>query len=174
MQRLKDTYSDLAHLYRFHRLLLDAIDEKGFSATTYLKEKQHSLVIAIEGEQAPSRKKKERAPKERKPKEKKPKEEKEKTYVTSYKLYTAGMSIPDIAAARSLTISTIFSHLAKYVETGQIPLEDIVPQDHIDIIRKAIEAAGTDNGLTSIKALCPDDVTYQEISLIAKLDAGKV
>ena len=174
MQRLKDTYSDLAHLYRFHRLLLDAIAENGFSATTYLKEKQHSLVIAIEGEQAPSRKKKERAPKERKPKEKKPKEEKEKTYVTSYKLYTAGMSIPDIAAARSLTISTIFSHLAKYVETGQIPLEDIVPQDHIDIIRKAIEAAGTDNGLTSIKALCPDDVTYQEISLIAKLDAGKV
>ena len=174
MQRLKDTYSDLAHLYRFHRLLLDAIDEKGFSATTYLKEKQHSLVIAIEGEQAPSRKKKERAPKERQPKEKTPTEEKEKPYVTSYKLYTAGMSIPDIAAARSLTISTIFSHLAKYVETGQIPLEDIVPQGHIDIIRKAIEAAGTDNGLTSIKALCPDDVTYQEISLIAKLDAGKV
>ena len=174
MQRLKDTYSDLAHLYRFHRLLLDAIDEKGFSATTYLKEKQHSLVIAIEGEQAPSRKKKERAPKERKPKEKKPKEEKEKTYVTSYKLYTAGMSIPDIAAARSLTISTIFSHLAKYVETGQIPLEDIVPQDHIDIIRRAITAAGTDDGLTSIKALCPDDVTYEEIRLVIKLNVGKV
>lgn len=171
MQRLKDTYSDLAHLYRFNLLILKAIAEKGFTASTYLKEKQHSLVIAIDGEQAPSRKKKERAPKERKPKGKKPKEEKEKTYVTSYKLFTSGMSIPDIAAARSLTVSTIFSHLAKYVETGQIQLKDIVPQDHITVIRRAIAAAGTDNGLTSIKALCPDDVTYQEISLIAKLDA---
>lgn len=166
MQRLKDTYSDLAHLYRFHRLLLDAIAEKGFSATTYLKEKQHSLVIAIDGEQAPSRKKKERAPKEKKPREKKPKEEKEKTYVTSYKLFTSGMSIPDIAAARSLTVSTIFSHLAKYVETGQIRLEDIVPQDHIDIIRKAIASAGAEGGFTAIKALCPDDVTYEEIRLL--------
>ena len=179
MQRLKDTYSDLAHLYRFHRLLLDAIAENGFTASTYLKEKQHSLVIAIDGEQTPSRKKKERAlkekkPREKKPKEKKPKEEKEKTYVTSYKLFTSGMSIPDIAAARSLTVSSIFSHLAKYVETGQIQLKDIVPQDHITVIRRAIAAAGTDSGLTSVKALCPDDVTYQEISLIAKLDAGKV
>ena len=109
--------------------------------------------------------------KEKKPKEKKPKEEKEKTYVTSYKLFTSGMSIADIAAARSLTVSSIFSHLAKYVETGQIQLKDIVPQDHITVIRRAIAAAGTDNGLTSVKALCPDDVTYQEISLIAKLDA---
>ncbi|MGN1228062.1 MAG: helix-turn-helix domain-containing protein [Prevotella sp.] len=171
MQRLKDTYSDFAYLYRFNLLILKAIAVKGFTASTYLKEKQHSLVIAIDGEQGQSRKKKERTPKERKPKERKPKEEKEKTYVTSYKLYTSGMSIPDIAAARSLTVSTIFGHLAKYVETGQIPLKDIVPQDHIDIIRRAITAAGTDDGLTSIKALCPDDVTYQEISLIAKLDA---
>ena len=171
MQRLKDTYSDFAYLYRFHRLLLDAIAENGFTASTYLKEKQHSLVIAIDGEQAPSRKKKERALKEKKPREKKPKEEKEKTYVTSYKLFTSGMSIADIAAARSLTVSTIFSHLAKYVETSQIQLKDIVPQDHITVIRRAIAAAGTDNGLTSVKALCPDDVTYQEISLIAKLDA---
>ena len=131
-------------------------------------------MIAIEGEEKPARNRKERTPRERKPKEKKPKEEKEKTHVTSYNLFTSGMSIPDIAAARSLTVSTIFSHLAKYVETGQIRLDAIVPKDHIDIIRRAITAAGTDDGLTSIKALCPDDVTYEEIRLVIKLNVGKV
>lgn len=78
MQRLKDTYSDLAHLYRFHRLLLDAIAENGFTASTYLKEKQHSLVIAIDGEQTPSRKKKERALKEKKTEREKAEREKAK------------------------------------------------------------------------------------------------
>lgn len=168
MQRLKDTYSDFVYLYRFHLLILKAVAEKGFDVAGYLKDKQHSLVIAIEGEEKPARNRKERTPRERKPKEKKPKEEKEKTHVTSYKLFTSGMSIPDIAAARSLTISTIFNHLAKYVETGQLQLDAIVPQDHITAIRRAIAAAGTDNGLTPIKALCPENVTYAEITLIMK------
>ena len=161
VQRLKDTYSDLSHLYRFHLLLLKAIAEKGFTAATYLKEKQHSLVIAMDT--AVSKGKRIR---NKEKKEKKPKEEKEKTYVTSYKLYRDGMSIPDIAAARNLTVSTIFSHLGRYVETGQIKLEEIVPQNHIDIIRKAIASAGPEGGFTAIKALCPDDVTYEEIRLL--------
>ena len=174
MQRLKDTYSDYVYLYRFHLLILKAVAEKGFDVAGYLKDKQRSLVIAIEGEEKPARNRKERTPRERKPKEKKPKEEKEKTHVTSYNLFTSGMSIPDIAAARSLTVSTIFSHLAKYVENGQLSLDAIIPQDHISAIRRAISAAGTDNGLTTIKALCPDDVTYEEIRLVIKLDVGKV
>ena len=161
VQRLKDTYSDLSHLYRFHLLLLKAIAEKGFTAATYLKEKQHSLVIAMDT--AVSKGKRIR---NKEKKEKKPKEEKETTYVTSYKLYRDGMSIPDIAAARNLTVSTIFSHLGRYVETGQIKLEEIVPQNHIDIIRKAIASAGPEGGFTAIKALCPDDVTYEEIRLL--------
>ena len=161
VQRLKDTYSDLSHLYRFHLLLLKAIAEKGFTAATYLKEKQHALVIAMDT--AVSKGKRIR---NKEKKEKKPKEEKEKTYVTSYKLYRDGMSIPDIAAARNLTVSTIFSHLGRYVETGQIKLEEIVPQNHIDIIRKAIASAGPEGGFTAIKALCPDDVTYEEIRLL--------
>ena len=161
VQRLKDTYSDLSHLYRFHLLLLKAIAEKGFTAATYLNEKQHSLVIALDT--AVSKGKRIR---NKEKKEKKPKEEKEKTYVTSYKLYRDGMSIPDIAAARSLTVSTIYSHLGRYVETGQIRLEEIVPQNHIDVIRKAIASAGAEGNFTAIKALCPDDVTYEEIRLL--------
>ncbi|MGM9732752.1 MAG: helix-turn-helix domain-containing protein, partial [Prevotella sp.] len=161
VQRLKDTFSDLSHLYQFHILLLKAIAEKGFTAATYLKEKQHSLVIAMDT--AVSKGKRIRS---KEKKEKKPKEEKEKTYVTSYKLYRDGMSIPDIAAARNLTVSTIFSHLGRYVATGQIKLEEIVPQNHIDIIRKAIAQAGTEGGFAAIKALCPEDVTYEEIRLL--------
>lgn len=69
MKRLNETYADLYYLYRFHRLLLKSIADKGFTISIYLKEKQHSLVVAMERE--------ERKTKARKAKEKKPKEEKE-------------------------------------------------------------------------------------------------
>ena len=162
VKRLKETYSDLHNLYRFHILLLKVIAEKGFTAATYLNEKQRSLVVAMDISPKSTRPRREK-------KENKPKEEKEKTYVTSYKLYLNGMSITDIAAARSLSVSTIYSHLARYVETGQIHIEDIISQKHIDIIRKAISAAGTQSGATAIKVLCPEDVTFDEIRLIMKM-----
>ena len=57
-------------------LILKAVAEKGFDVAGYLKDKQHSLVIAIEGEEKLARNRKERTPRERKPK--KMAEEKEK------------------------------------------------------------------------------------------------
>ena len=103
----------------------------------------------------PERKKRER--------EKKPKEEKEKTWVTSYKLYKEGKSVDEVASIRGLNRSTIAGHLGRYIETGEIALEELVPPEHISIIRKAIQQAGTADGRGAIKALCPDDVTYDEI-----------
>ena len=99
VKRLKETYSDLHNLYRFHILLLKVIAEKGFTAATYLNEKQRSLVVAMDIPPKSTRPRREK-------KENKPKEEKEKTYVTSYKLYINGMSITDIAAPPSLMPST--------------------------------------------------------------------
>ena len=152
MRRYDDTLSSLTQLCRFHILLLEAIGQKGFSIEIYLKEKQRSQVMAME---KPERKRRE--------KEKKPKEEKEKTWVTSYKLYKEGKSVDEVASIRGLNRSTIAGHLGRYIETGEIALEELVPPEHISIIRKAIQQAGTADGRGAIKALCPDDVTYDEI-----------
>ena len=151
-RRYDDTLSTLTLLCRFHMLLLEAIEQKGFSIEIYLKEKQRAQVMAME---KPERKKRER--------EKKPKEEKEKTWVTSFKLYKEGNSVEEVAAIRGLNRSTISGHLGRYIQTGEIALEELVSPEHIAIIRKAIQQAGTADGRGAIKALCPADVTYDEI-----------
>ena len=158
MRRYDDTLSSLTQLCRFHILLLEAIGQKGFSIEIYLKEKQRSQVMAME---KPERKRRE--------KEKKPKEEKEKTWVTSYKLYKEGKSVDEVASIRGLNRSTISGHLGRYIETGEIALEELVPPEHISIIRKAIQQAGTADGRGAIKALCPDDVTYDEIDNVLRV-----
>lgn len=158
MRRYDDTLSSLTLLCRFHMLLLEAIEQKGFSIEIYLKEKQRAQVMAME---KPERKKRER--------EKKPKEEKEKTWVTSYKLYKEGKSVEEVAAIRGLNPSTIAGHLGRYIKTGEIALEELVSPEHISIIRKAIQQAGTADGRGAIKALCPDDVTYDEIDNVLRV-----
>lgn len=158
MRRYDDTLSSLTQLCRFHILLLEAIGQKGFSIEIYLKEKQRAQVMAME---KPERKKRE--------KEKKPKEEKEKTWVTSYKLYKEGKSVDEVASIRGLNRSTISGHLGRYIETGEIALEELVSPEHISIIRKAIQQAGTADGRGAIKALCPDDVTYDEIDNVLRV-----
>ena len=68
-----------------------------------------------------------------------------------------------MAAIRGLNRSTISGHLGRYIQTGEIALEELVSPEHISIIRKAIQQAGTADGRGAIKAFCPADVTYDEI-----------
>lgn len=167
-QRFCDAYRELVYLYRFHVLLLNAIADKGFSVANYLKDKQHSMVMAMEqgmGKPLRSKKKQEKAKKEEKKKE-----EKEKTYVTSYVLYRKGMTVEAIAHHRSLTVSTVFSHLGRYVATGQIPIEELVPESHVRLIREAMSAVGTSEGKAAVKAYCPPEISYPEIDLVWRLD----
>ena len=161
MQRFNDAYMELLHLYRFHLLLLQFVAANGFTVTSYLKEKQRSMVLAMEQDKRKTAKakKKEQAKKE---------EEKEKTYVTSYKMFLQGMTLDDIALSRQLTVSTIISHLGRYVETGQIPLEDLVSNEHIRAIRQAVSLVGASEGKAAIKAQCPEDISYQEIDLVLR------
>lgn len=164
MKRLNENYADLYYLYRFHRLLLKSIADQGFTIGIYLKEKQHSLVRAMEREGKKSR--------QRNATEKKPKTEKELTHVTSYNLYRNGMSVADIAAQRELTQETIIRHLGKYVATGEIKLEELVSDEHVAAIRRALATADAADGKAAIKALCPDDVTYSEIDLVIQYKDG--
>ena len=78
------------------------------------------------------------------------------------------MTLDDIALSRQLTVSTIISHLGRYVETGQIPLEDLVSNEHIRAIRQAVSLVGASEGKAAIKAQCPEDISYQEIDLVLR------
>ena len=157
MTRLTDTLADLRQSWLSRRYLLGQMSEQTFTIATYLHQKQHSLLDAMDEQTL--KKKREQKPKE-------PKPEKEKTWVTTYKLYRQGLTPDDIARQRSLSVGTIFSHLARYIPTGQIALADLVSPQKQQAITKVVHMTGTAESLTAIKSLCPPDVTYDEIRLV--------
>jgi uncharacterized protein YpbB len=144
------------------RYRLTAIAEQGFTVTIYLREKQTSMLDALDEDDI----KRKKAKKEKTKKPKEPKPVKEKTWEISFGMYSRGMTPEEIARERSLTIGTIFGHLARYINTGQVDLNKLIPQEKQQAILRVIRMVGTDQGTTAIKALCPEDVTFDEIRLM--------
>jgi uncharacterized protein YpbB len=159
MKRLTENYADLRQAWLSRRYLLQQMSQRPFSIADYLRQKQHSLLDAMDELTLTKKKKKEKKAKEPKPK-------KEKTWVTTYNLYRQGKTPELIARERGLTIGTIYGHLARYIPTGDISIDDLIPADHQQAILRAIRMAGSDANSTAIKTLCPPDVTYDEVRLV--------
>ena len=158
MSRYGDSLTETRQAVLSRRYLLARIAEEGFSITTYLREKQYSMLDAIDEDQV----KKTRAKKEPKAK----KELKPKTWDVTIQMYRQGMKPDEIAKERALTMGTIISHLARFIPTGEVTLSELIPPAHQDAIRKVIQMIGANEGKTAIKSLCPPEVTYQEIDLV--------
>ena len=154
-RRLSTALPDEKQTWMACRYLLTKIEEQGFTVSHYLKEKQMSVLDAL-NENTLKNKRKQKAKQEPKP----------KTWEISYHYYQKGMKPDLIAHERGLTLGTIVGHLARYVETGGVDFNDLVSQEHQQVIENVIQKIGTDNGTTAIKNLCPPDVTYDEIHLI--------
>ena len=159
MSRYGDSLTETRQAVLSRRYLLARIAEEGFSITTYLREKQYSMLDAIDEDQV---KKRVRAKKEPKAK----KELKPKTWDVTIQMYRQGMKPDEIAKERALTVGTIISHLARFIPTGEVTLSELIPPAHQDAIRKVIQMIGANEGKTAIKSLCPPEVTYQEIDLV--------
>ena len=91
---------------------------------------------------------------------------KEDTRVTTFKLYKQGMSIKQIAKERDLHQRTIYNHLAHFVAKNMIPVEDFVPASKCEKIREVVAEIGTLHGLSAIKKACPEEITYEDITLV--------
>jgi hypothetical protein len=141
------------------RYLLVKIAERGFTVTTYLKEKQMSMLDALDEQTLTTKPKRER-------KKKAPNEQKPKTWEVTYQLFQQGMKPDLIAKERSLTIDTIVGHLARYVDAGKLTIADIVASDHQQAIERIVRMTGIEENISAIKALCPPGVTYGEIRLV--------
>jgi hypothetical protein len=159
-RRLSNALPDERQTWLSRRYLLIKISEQGFTVSNYLKEKQMSMLDALDDGKGKSRR-------ERKPKEKK--EPKPKTWEVTLALYRQGMSPDDIARERSLTRGTIIHHLSRYIPTGEVSLDDLVPPDDQRAIAAVIQRIGTADGTTAIKNLCPPHITYDEIRLMLSL-----
>ena len=159
-RRLNNTLPDLKQTWLARRYLLVKMAEKGYTVDNYLHEKQMSMLDALgEDDVKSKRQRKPKAPKA-------PKEVKPKTWEVSFQLYQQGMKPDLIAKSRALTLSTVIGHLVRYVESGEVSFDDLVPVEHQQAIERIAHKIGFDNGSTAIKTLCPPDITYDEIRLV--------
>jgi uncharacterized protein YpbB len=97
----------------------------------------------------------------------KPKKEKAvkgETHKQSYELFKKGMSIAEIAEQRGYVASTIEGHLAKYIETGDITIQELMDKDKYEKIKSSIKDLKFE-GLSDLKTELNDEFTYSELRM---------
>jgi DNA-binding MarR family transcriptional regulator len=88
------------------------------------------------------------------------------TVEITWMLWEKGGALEEIARKRGLTPSTITEHLVQLIDEGRsIDLNRILSKERIALIEEAIVRAGSER-LAPIKALLPQDVSYDEIRLV--------
>jgi len=85
------------------------------------------------------------------------------TRFVSLELFRKGLLVPDIAARRGMTESTIETHLASFLETGEVRVYDLIPETQLEKIIKAFEEL-PGQGLSSIKQLDPS-FTFNQLRI---------
>lgn len=83
-------------------------------------------------------------------------------------LLARGLTPEQISAERSLTIGTIYSHLAQLIVQGQVDVNAVVTADVQQQIRAVIEQVGSAGYLAPIKALLPQDFDYGIIRCVVE------
>lgn len=158
VSRFQNAIADLEQSYRLKKLTLEDIMHDGFSTNIYLKAKQEAILSGMSDDDEKSRRRMKRKAKEAKA-------PKEKTDVVTFKLFKMGMTIDEIAKKRGLTAATISGHLSRYVATRELKLDDVLGNKKANYLRRIIKAVGPLSGLTAIKSICKDDISYSDIRL---------
>jgi hypothetical protein len=96
-----------------------------------------------------------------------PKKDKRNTQLVSFDLYKQGKTIPQIAAERDLTITTVEGHLAHFVGSGDLPVEEVVSHEMTELIASHFAREGS-LMLGPVKSALGEQVSWSEIRFVAK------
>ena len=95
------------------------------------------------------------------------KEKKTPNHEKSYKLYLEGKEISEIAKELGFVNTTIESHLARYVASGDLDVDEFVKQDAIDKIIDYYKK-NTETTLSDAKHELGEDISYSDIRFVLK------
>jgi len=87
------------------------------------------------------------------------------TKMDTFTMYRQGKTVAEIAALRSLATNTIEGHLSHFIESGEIDVLEIVPQEKIPAIKDAVESYGSQM-LSPLKQILGDNYSYGEIKAV--------
>jgi hypothetical protein len=83
----------------------------------------------------------------------------------SFELFKTGKSLKEIAAERSMAISTIEGHLALFVGNGELPVSKLVSTEKLDTICDYFSRNDAGN-LNQAKAILGEDISYAELRYV--------
>jgi hypothetical protein len=133
---------------QFLDLILEYCKEKELSSLIHEKPtKERNRVSGVKQERSGSSKKK------------------GESHAETLKRYREGQSPADIARTRSLTLGTIETHLASFVASGEIKIEELLSRDKLDLIEPLVKNYTT-GSVTSIKQQLGNDISFGEIRLV--------
>ncbi len=81
------------------------------------------------------------------------------TITTTIGLFRIHHSVPEVAYRRKFAYSTIWKHLEMGIKLRLIPVEEIVPQDTLDQVRR-VKVANPTKSLSELKMLLPEDLDW--------------
>jgi ATP-dependent DNA helicase RecQ len=88
------------------------------------------------------------------------------TYTITLKMFRSGSSVEQIAEERGLSPNTIETHLVRFIPTGEVRLAEIVAEEKIEPIRKAILELNAEQGIAPVKEFLGEDFSYGEIRAV--------
>ncbi|MBL7720791.1 MAG: helix-turn-helix domain-containing protein, partial [Chitinophagaceae bacterium] len=87
------------------------------------------------------------------------------SHAASFRLFSEGKTIADIAKERKLAISTIEGHLCRFISNGEINIEEVIGKEKAAMILEALkDYDGTTVG--PAKAKLPPEISYGEIRMV--------
>ncbi|MEO6610821.1 MAG: helix-turn-helix domain-containing protein [Chitinophagaceae bacterium] len=87
------------------------------------------------------------------------------SHAETLKRFKEGQSPQDIAKDRSLTIGTIETHLARFIASGEIKIDELLSREKRDLIEPLVKNY-TEGSITSIKQQLGNDISFGEIRLV--------
>jgi ATP-dependent DNA helicase RecQ len=84
----------------------------------------------------------------------------------SLDMFKSGLSIREIADARGLAISTIETHLVKFIPSGEVLLDEFVESEKVEAIKDAIVRVNSGYAVAPVKEFLGEDFSYGEIRAV--------
>ncbi len=96
-------------------------------------------------------------------KAKKPKPSKGDSFKKSLEMFKQGMSVADIAKERSLVESTVYSHLVRFIKTGEIQPEELIGKEKFSEIMDFLESHSFSGSVSPLYAEAEGKYSYEEL-----------
>lgn len=98
--------------------------------------------------------------------EKKRRPEKGDSQRLTLSLFKDGVSIKDIVKERNLTVSTVEGHLAGFIFTGELSVDQLVNEEKISYLSEKLKSIDPKTSLSAIKNTLPGEYTYLDIKAV--------